>query len=393
MRRIGAGERRARLGRRHLISAPAPARSPVTVGRALVALHSTDPASVFLTVAARKRWAATTVAVVERALYDERTLVRMHGMRRTLFVVPAELVPVVQAACSSAIAAREHRRLIGLVEAAGIAKDGRRWLRAAEAGALRALAARGRATAAELAEDEPRLRREIMLAPGTKWEARQRVAPRLLWILGAEGRIVRGRPLGTWTGGQYVWTLVERWLAGGIEVTPVEDAQAELLRWWLRGYGPGTAADMRWWTGLTAREVHRALARLEVAEVDVDGATGFVLEDDQERVGEPAPWVALLPAFDPSVMGWAGREWYLGPHGPRLFDVNGNPGPTVWCDGRVVGGWIQRRDGEIRLGLLEDVGREAEAAIDAQVERVAAWLGDVRVTPRFHTPMEFELSR
>ncbi len=110
-------------------------------------------------------------------------------------------------------------------------------------------------------------------------------------------------------------------------------------------------------------------------------------------MGEPAPWVALLPAFDPSVMGWAGREWYLGPHGPRLFDVNGNPGPTVWCDGRVVGGWIQRRDGEIRLGLLEDVGREAEAAIDAQVERVAAWLGDVRVTPRFHTPMELELSR
>ena len=103
------------------------------------------------------------------------------------------------------------------------------------------------------------------------------------------------------------------------------------------------------------------------------------------------PWVALLPALDPTVMGWAGRDWYLGPHRPALFDTNGNAGPTVWSDGRVVGGWAQRADGEVVVRFLEDAGAEARAAIEAEAARLGDWLGTVRITPRFRTPLELEL--
>jgi hypothetical protein len=92
-------------------------------------------------------------------------------------------------------------------------------------------------------------------------------------------------------------------------------------------------------------------------------------------------------------MGWKERDWYLGPHAAQLFDSNGNAGPTVWWDGRVVGGWAQRRDGELVLGLLEDVGREARAAIDAEVERLAAWLGDIRFSPGFLPPFQRALTQ
>jgi hypothetical protein len=69
-------------------------------------------------------------------------------------------------------------------------------------------------------------------------------------------------------------------------------------------------------------------------------------------------------------------------------------GPTVWWNGRVVGGWAQRRDGEIVWRILdtEGVGREAETAIAEQAERLHAWLGTARVTPRFRTPLEKELA-
>ena len=72
------------------------------------------------------------------------------------------------------------------------------------------------------------------------------------------------------------------------------------------------------------------------------------------------PWVALLPALDPTTMGWQARDWYLGSHKAQLFDRNGNAGPTIWLDGRIVGGWAIRDAGEVVTGLLEDVGREAE---------------------------------
>jgi len=90
-------------------------------------------------------------------------------------------------------------------------------------------------------------------------------------------------------------------------------------------------------------------------------------------------------------MGWSDRGWFLGDHGPALFDRTGNIGPTVWWDGRIVGGWAQRGDGEVVHRLLEDVGGEASTAVEAAASRLARWLGPVRVTPRFGTPLEREL--
>ena len=59
---------------------------------------------------------------------------------------------------------------------------------------------------------------------------------------------------------------------------------------------------------------------------------------------------------------------------------------------RLPGGWAQRASGEMALRLLEDVGADARAGIDAAAARMAAWIGEVRFTPRFRTPLERELS-
>lgn len=158
------------------------------------------------------------------------------------------------------------------------------------------------------------------------------------------------------------------------------------------GLRPRPIADIKWWTGWSLGDVRKALALLDTVEVDLDGVTGILLADDLESVPAPDPWVSLLPALDPTPMGWQSRDWYLGPHAPVLFDRNGNIGPTIWCDGRIVGGWAQRKDGEIAYRLLEDVGSDAAAMIDAEVARTTGWFGEVRAIPRFRTPLERELT-
>ena len=152
-----------------------------------------------------------------------------------------------------------------------------------------------------------------------------------------------------------------RWLGTGLERIDPAVAQSELLQLWLRAFGPATETDIRWWTGWTAREARAALAARPHVEVDLGHATGIALADDLASTMPPEPWAALLPTLDPTTMGWKERDWYLGPHASVLFDGNGNAGPTVWWDGRVVGGWSQRRDGEIAYELLEDVGADAVA--------------------------------
>jgi hypothetical protein len=178
---------------------------------------------------------------------------------------------------------------------------------------------------------------------------------------------------------------------------PTEQARVELVRRWLAAFGPGTVADLRWWTGWTAGQVRQALTEIRPVEVDLDGAAGLVLPGDDTPLEDgpvpaPQPWVALLPALDPTPMGWSQRSWYLGDHSPALFDRSGNIGPTVWCGGRVVGGWAQRSNGEVVYRLLEDIGSDAGAAVDAAAGEVAGWIGEVRVTPRFRTPLERELT-
>jgi DNA glycosylase AlkZ-like len=228
MQRIGAGERRARLGRRHRLAGGARAGDPADVARALVAVHSTDPSSVYLSLLARM--AGGDIGSVDRALYEDRTLIRLLGMRRTVFVTALDIAPLIQAACSRAVAAQERRKVLGYLAESGVGDDVDGWLAGVEQAALTALTARGEATAAELAGDDPRLQVQIVLA--------------------------------------------------------------------------------------------------------------------------------------------------------RLFDRNGNVGPTLWWDGRIVGGWAQDRDGEIVCRFLEDAGSDAVAAVDAAARRMAGTLGTVRLTAR-----------
>ena len=391
MRRITTAERRARLAVRHHLAPAARAETPADVASDLVGIHATDPTSVYLGAFARTRSLAP--ADLERALYDERALLRILGMRRTMFVVPGELAGIVHAACTRAIGRAERRRVIQVLAAAGIAEDAGSWLASVEAATVRALDERGEATATELTKDVPELGIQIPFGEGKRWQGTFGVSTRLLFLLAAEGRVIRGRPRGSWISSQYRWAPMDRWTRGGLPDWPSDAARVELVRRWLRTFGPGTIDDLRWWTGWTLGETRRALAAVGPVEVELDGgAIGLVLPGDvgEDAVGEP--WVALLPALDSTVMGWADRRWFLDPHGPALFDRNGNAGPTIWWDGRVVGGWTLRPDGEIAYRTLEDLGSDVGAAVEAAVERLLGWLGDIRFTPRFRTPLDEELA-
>ncbi|HEV8298305.1 MAG TPA: winged helix DNA-binding domain-containing protein [Acidimicrobiales bacterium] len=388
MRRITDEERRARLALRHHLAPSARLTDVVRLAGDLTGLHSSDPASVFLAAAARMRQPAGTVAALERALYEDRTLVRTLCMRRTMFVVPVDVVPIVQAACTDALVPGERKRLVQMLEANGIATDGARWLRKVEAETVAALDARGEATGAELAKAVPGLREQIPVGEGKTWAGKIGVSTRVLFLLSTEQRAVRGRPKGSWTSSQYRWSPMDAWLPGGVPSRGAEEARGELARRWLATFGPARTADLKWWAGWTVAQTKAALAAVAAEEVELDEGTGWVLPGDTDPVRAFKPWVALLPSLDPTTMGWQERDWYLGTHGKALFDRNGNAGPTVWADGRVVGGWAQRRDGEVVYELLEDVGRAAADAVGAAAAALQVWFGDVRVTPRFPTPVQ-----
>ena len=369
-------ERRARLGLKHRLARHA--ASPLEVARSLVVLHATDPATVFVSVQARQP--AVTIEAIESALYEDRSLLRLHGMRRTLFVAPVELAPAILHSCVHTFVTQSRKTYVGALTAQGVGDSA--WLSEVEAAAEAALARRGTATASQISADEPRMLAKVRLAAGKSYESTTTITAWILFLLAAEGRIARGRPTGSWTSSQWTWSPMDKWLPGGVPDLPAAEARAELARAWLGAFSPGTVADLKWWTGWTVGHTRQALSAAGAVEADLDGETGFVLPEDLDKIGKQPPWVALLPALDPTPMGWAQRQWYLGDYAAAVFDNTGNVGPTVWCDGRVVGGWAQLPGGEVAYRLLEDVGAEARSALDSAADRLGRWLGGVRLSPR-----------
>ena len=157
------------------------------------------------------------------------------------------------------------------------------------------------------------------------------------------GRSAADRP-SSWITGAYAYAATEDWLPGGFgELDEVESA-TELARRWLRRFGPGTMRDLQWWMGWTLGLTRRALEGAGAVPVALTDGPGWVTADD-EPVEETEPWVALLPALDPSTMGWKERTWYLPHVAADAFDSVGNGGPTIWVNGRIVGAWAPGQAG------------------------------------------------
>jgi hypothetical protein len=383
MRSFTVAERRARLARRHFLAEPA--QTPAGVAGDVVGLHATDPASPYLSL--RARLPGFTIADLDDALYRQRTLTKHLAMRRTLWVVRAEDLPLIQSAASDRVAGNERRKLVADAQKAGVCVDGDAWLDTASAAVLTHLGEHGPTSAKDLRAALPELAGHHDPAPGKRWGGETPLAPRVLTVLAVRGDIVRGPNDGGWTVSRPRWTSMADWLPSTPASVSPDDARTELVGRWLRAFGPATVTDIKWWFGNTLTWARQALRDLEAVEVDLDGTPGVALPDDLDVEPPTEPWCALLPGLDVTTMGWFDRDWYLGGHRSQVFDTNGNGGPTAWCDGRIVGAWGQDADGRVEVRLLEKVGRTAQKALQLRADELTEWLAGVRISPRFPSPL------
>jgi hypothetical protein len=369
-------ERRARLGRRHRLALSERAATPSDVAHSLTAVHGTDPGSTVLGILARSR--DSIIIDVEQALYGDRTIVRLLGMRRTVFAVDWELAPAVWS--SSANVVRDQLRLLDRMLTASGVENPAQWVREAEARLIAFLESNPGSTSTEIGSMDPYLGHR--LPTGGPAGATQTVTSRLLTHMSADGRVVRARPRGGWTSTQFTWATAASWRDDWPDLPDIESADTSIARSWLYGHGPALVEDFAWWTGWPKGRARKAIERAGGVEITIPDGSGYLLESDLEPVTMPEPWIAFLPGLDSSTMGWKRRNFYLGQYAERLFDDVGNAGPTVWIDGRIVGGWTQLDDGRVVFELFEDIGRERQLSLDTEASRLTDVLGEVRLKPR-----------
>lgn len=373
--------RRARLARRHALHPDFRVDTALAAARTMVALHATEAPSVHLSVAARSE--TVTAADVEAALYADRSIVKQLAMRRTLFAFPRELLAAALGSAAARAATAERARLAKEVEHHQIDSDGLAWIARASAAVLDRLADGSALSARQLREELPELAGRTMPPPDAKrWDVSIPLGPRVLTLLGAEGRLVRAENAGHWRTSRPLWTRTEAWLGELPEHSDPRAGYARLVAEWLRCFGPGSEADLVWWFGATKTAIRAALADVGAVPVDLErGETGYVLPGDEAPDDDVSPWCALLPVLDPTTMGWRGRAFYLNPaFVPYLFDSNGNGGTTAWLDGRIVGSWVQDADARVRVIPTTPLPSRDLARLGNEAERLIAFLDGVLIS-------------
>jgi len=336
-----------------------PATRPVDVAARIFAIQGQDPRGARLAIRARS--AGLTVADVDRAIAEERSLVITWLNRGTLHLVRSEDYPLLHALT----APRQKTTLEARLAREGLTPA--EWERGV-AVVERALEADGSLTRADL--------RARLAGAGIRSEGQATV--HVLALASQRGSIIRGPIVGR----EQAFVLVRDWLADVPDATGSgtmrghrapfdrEKGLAELARRYLAGHGPATADDLAAWAGLPLGEARRGL-RAIAAELE---ELPFGTVDIAGR-GEPPemPGPRLLGQFEPLLHGWKSRDFVLGRH-PRVITDNGIFHPFALVGGRAVARWrLERRT--LRLDPFEPIPPEAVLALVADAEAVAGYLG------------------
>jgi hypothetical protein len=290
-------------------------------------------------------------------LMTDRDVVRMALLRSTVFLMDAEdarwVRPLAQASLDGELRSNHAKRLAG-AELAEVAHYGRQLLSGTQLPV--------KTLKDSLAE---------------RWPDAESAS--LVTVVRCMVPLVQVPPRGTWTGSATTtYSLYDDWCGAGESSVTGEDAIKDLIRLYLRGFGPASVKGLQTWAGMT-----RLRPIVEAMEADwelgtIEGPGGEVLYDieglplaDEDT---PAP-ARLVAPFDNIVLAQGADRGRVVDDDvfKKLATPNGRSPGFVLIDGRVAGAWHPRKDGKattIELDIFSKISAADRRAVQEEQEQL-----------------------
>jgi hypothetical protein len=301
---------------------------------------------------------------IDKALLEDRVIVRTSCMRQTLHIIPRVQFPVYIAALRSS----RTQAFMRVAARFGITQSQLDAFNEATLGHL----GKGPSTRRELIEiiypTQPKNVKEWM---DKVW------SPFRLAIV--EGLICYGPD----TAGEPSFVRVDKWLQSHQEVG-APTAKQILLRQYLSAYGPADPRDFSKWSGMTRKEVNEVWlgVRDELVEIDIDGRKASILRQDYEEFNSPdltQKVLRLLPSFDSYLLAHADKAHLINPeHYKRVYRDQWWISAVILLNGTVTGTWNYSAKGgrlAITIEPFEKLARTIRRQIGEEAEGVAGFLG------------------
>ena len=360
----------ARRMARHALTEAATGLDPAGIAGVLCGAHAQVLSAAELSIG--RRIAGATRSDVQRALWQERTLVKTFGPRGTIHLLATADLPMWTGALQ-ALPSSVPTHPDGVRFTPGEAED--------------VIAAMGAALAdAELTVDQlteaiadragPWAVEQTMEAFGGKWprwrQLTSTAAQRGMLCFGPD----RDRKV--------TYTNPRRWLPG-FRPADGDAALRGLLTRYLYAYGPATPEHFAKWLGIPPRSAAALFGGMagELETVELAGEPAWTLAGDTATPPRPHRGIRLLPYFDAYLVAGQPRErLYPGAAAIRALTPAGQAGnyPVLLVDGVVGGVWHQRRSGR-KLAITVEPLRELTASQRRQLGDEVDLVGAVMEAP------------
>jgi len=320
-------------------------------------LHATGATVPYLSLFSRTR--NFTAELLDEELYVKRSLGKIRYVRKTVYILPKDMIPAAFAATRSMIvlASEKYSKYLGVTE------DG---FEVASKEILSVLKGRGMTT------------KEIKKALGT----RLNISP-IVNLMCDKGLLIRGNPDKGWRSNIHTYYLSKEYFPDmDLNAYDEEEARRLVVQWYLATFGPATENDVIWWTDFPRGQTKQFIEEMKerVAIANISGLKGdyFMLSSQKTSLASTSlpknPVVTLLPTLDPYLMGYKDRERYLDPkHYDFIFDRSGNATSTILLDGRVVGIW-DFHEPFVKIFLFNDVQKALLKEIHVKARRIGMFI-------------------
>jgi hypothetical protein len=338
---------------------------PVRIAKDIGGLHGTSATGPYLSLLARSVSFQREGLAIEMS--KKKNLARVRYVRKTIYILSKDFIPVAYAATSQMAEATSARfsKNMGITPTQYARLSNK---------ILKILRGRGLTTR----EIRQKLRTATNIAP-------------IVNLMCDRGLLVRSLPREGWKSTQHAYYLFKDYYPDlDLSVYSEREARKVIVRQYLQSFGPVTERDIVWWTGFPATQVREILEHLkdDVSSIHIPELEGdhLILSSDRESLCSFSvpkyPVINILPCLDPFIMGYKVRDRYHFPkHDKMIFDRSGNATSTILVDGRIVGIW-DLDEQEAKIFYLTAVEKDVQKKIRAKVSDVGKFIADKPVRVR-----------
>lgn len=331
----------------------------------LCGLHSTRLSTSYLSLFVRTKYFMKTD--LERELYINRTLGRIRGMRRTLFIQPIDMIPIV------------HTATFKLGE-----KNFEKYMEF------------HKVSINEYQEVSDRIMKILKGKELSASEIRKELnsksnIPAIIQLMCNYGLLIRGKPIKDWKDGRNRYAVFKEYFPSlDLKIISEKEAVQYLVEKYVKTYGPVSENDISWWTGLTKLKIREALQNIksQLNSVTISSIKGkfITLNSDIEQLHNlnnvDNPTLIFLPELDPYPMGYKDRERYIDSKNyNKIFDRSGNIAATIFLDGIAIGVWDTEEKSEpiIKFHLFHPIEKDLLEELYSKAKKIGKFYFDMKV--------------